>query len=77
MRRRFKNWWLLQKLSWTALLVAPEAMAKTLKQAALHHEGAHVVGDDVLMRQAFRDKLDGKSNDESAAMQELQRRHNI
>jgi hypothetical protein len=39
--------------------------------------GAKNIDDTQLMQQAFQDKLAGKSNQQSAAMRELQRRHGL
>jgi hypothetical protein len=75
MRKRLTNWWLLQRLAWRALWTEPAVLARALVGASLHHEGAKAVDDAELMRQAFQDKLSGKSNQQSAALRELQRRH--
>jgi hypothetical protein len=75
--KRLRTWWLFQQLAWKSFFVPSEVMAKTLKLAALEREGASDVSDEDLMRQAFQDKLNGKSNSESAAMRELALRHNL
>ena len=77
MNVRIKNWWRLQRLSWLALVVRPDVMARALILASIEHKGAEHIDDNELMRRAFQDKLNGKSNSESAAMAELCRRYDL
>lgn len=75
--QRLRNWYWLQRLSWIALFKDPKVMANSLRSAALEATGANTVSDEDLIRQAYQDKLNGKTNEQSLAMQTLKQRHNL
>ncbi len=52
-------------------------MAKSLREAALERHGLNQIDDTDLMRQAFKDKLAGKTNETSDAMKEIIRRYKL
>ena len=76
-RKRFAVWLALQQLSWMALWRDPAVLALSLKQAVIEREVADQGSEEELMRQAFANKLAGKTNKESFAMMALMRRHGL